>query len=203
MKRSKSFAIGMATFFILVICAVVIFLLHQYAITKAVNAKGDSYDQAIAVVNENYPSDIIAYGEDIGFRASLRFRTITEITEASLTSDQKYKYALFVINDRNGQLNISDQEFELIKRLTEEKNLNFYYIGTQYLQKLKEFGFYSTEYMNDYHGMGYVISRSPSGHSSIHGLWTSVEEENYKINHELLGDIVVDTFVDDVIKMLN
>lgn len=159
------------------------------------------YDNEIKVLNDNYPSDIIVFGEDVGFNSKLKFRTITEITEENLTSDSQYKYSFFVINDREGKLNISDEEFELCKKMCDENNLNFFYIGEHYLARLKNFGFYDGLYADNLLGIGYVIT--PTGHAAIQGFWTTEEEEHYHNNPDLLGQLLALSFVNDVIKMLN
>ena len=160
----------------------------------------NSYDGYIRILNDLCPSDIIVYGEDIGFRSTLNYRVITEITEDSLTSDPKYKYSFFVINDRSGALKITDDEFALCKRIAEENNQSFFYVGQQYFKKLKEFGFY--DYLltdpDNYHGVAYVISPFSPGHGMIHGFWMSSEEEHYLKNNELLGHILTLQFTDAI-----
>lgn len=159
------------------------------------------YKKEIKILNESYPSDIIVFGEDVGFDPTLKFRTITKITEENLTSDKKFKYTFFVINDRAGKLNITDEEFLLCKRLCEENDLNFFYIGTQYLEKLKELGYYDYFYSEGQCGFGYIIS--PFGNDIIEGMWTTTEEEIYKRNPNLLGQILTYEFVYKVIGMMN
>jgi len=160
----------------------------------------NSYNGYIKVLNDSYPSDIIVYGEDIGFRSTLNYRVITEINEENLTSDPKYQYSFFVINDRSGSLKITDREFALCKKLADENNQSFFYIGQQYVQKLREFDFYD-QLLTDqgsYYGVAYVISPFEPGHGMVHGFWMSTEEEHYLTNNELLGHILTLHFVDTI-----
>lgn len=184
---------------------VVIALIFGSKLFESPNTSGSVieslYDNEIKVLNDSYPSDIIVYGEDVGFDSKLKFRTITEITESNLTSDSKYKYTFFVINDREGKLNISDEEFTLCKKMCDGKNMNFFYIGEQYLSHLKNFGFYDSLYADNLLGIAYVIA--PTGFATIQGFWTTEEEEHYQGNSGLLGQILAYAFVDDVIKMMN
>ncbi len=159
------------------------------------------YDKEIKILNNNFPSDIIVYGEDVGFDDKLNFRTVSELSEDSLKSNSEYRYTFLVINDREGKLKITDEEFQLCKKMCEDHNLNFYYIGSQYLLHLKDFGFHDGLYADDSCGIGYVIS--PFGYATIQGIWTMTEEEYYLNSPELLGQILACSFVDDVIKMMN
>lgn len=198
-EKNKKILIALASIIILglVICALCVLVLPKVSSEEAEGIDDDE----IKILNDNYPSDIIVYGEKIEFSAELNFRTITEISEDNLISDSKYKYTFFVINDREGKLNISDNEFELCKKMCDEYNMNFFYIGEQYLTHLKDFGFYNNLYMEDILGIGYVIS--PYGHTTIQGFWSSTEEEHYSNNNELLGQVLIYAFVDNVIKMVN
>ena len=198
--NKKKFALLFTALFALIIISVLVIVFSGSLEVSSENAEG-TYDDEIKILNDNYPSDIIVYGEDVGFDENLNFRTITELSSASLTSDPKYKYTFLVINDREGKLNITDDEFQLCKELCDEQNLNFFYIGEQYLSHLKDFGFYDSLYADNLCGIGYVIS--PFGHTTLQGVWTTTEEEIYPDNPELLGQILAYAFVDNVIRMMN
>lgn len=187
---------------VIILALVMAFLLLVYPYIVQ-NGIRDSYDEAIAILNKRYPSDIILYGEEIDFRSELNYRTIETISKESLTSDEKYEYTFLVINDRQGTIKLTDEKIKELKILVDEMDISFYYIGQQYLSNLKEAGFYSNVYNDDYYGIGYVESPTEKGRASVHGLWTSVEEEHYKNNFELLGQVLVYSFVDDVIEKLN
>jgi hypothetical protein len=174
---------------------------RQEGLQDKQNGFNDTYEEYIHLLNNTYPSDIIVYGEDVGFRPDLNHRVITGITRENLISDPKYQYSFFVINDRNGTLIITDEEFGLCKIIAEENRQSFYYIGQHYIPKLREQGFF-TEYLfnDDYHGIAYVISPNETGHADIHGVWTSEEEEMYLTHKDVLGQALVRSFVRHVIK---
>lgn len=198
-KHNKLFSVLSV---VIILSLVVAFLL--FAVSYIVqNDILDSYDESIAILNQKYPSDIILYGEEIDFRSELNYRTIETLSKESLTSDEKYEYTFLIINDRQGNVKMTDEKIKELKILVDEMNISFYYIGQQYLSNLKDAGFYSNAFNDDYNGIGYVVSPTEKGHASVHGLWTSVEEEHYKKNSELLGQVLVYSFVDDVIKILN
>ncbi len=191
--------------FFLLLCISVVVLtvafMAVFHIYRASLPRGCAYAEEIKVLNNSFPSDIIVYGEDVGFNEALNYRTIQQISEENLTSDSKHKYTFFVINDRQGKLEITDDEFALCKKMCDEHNMNFFYIGTQYLEHLQTFGFHRGLYTDDACGVGYV--QGEMGHTTIQGLWTTTEEMYYSKNPELLGQLLAYSFVDDVIKMLN
>lgn len=199
MKKHIKISILIVT---VILVLVVIFLLFVCPDILQNNSL-DSYDEAIVILNENCPSDIILYGEEIDFRSELNYRTIGTLSKEALTSDEKYEYTFLVINDRQGNVKLTDEKIKELKSLVDELNISFYYIGQQYLSDLKDAGFYSNVFNDDYYGIGYVVAPTEKGHAGVHGLWTSVEEDHYKNNIELLGQVLACSFVDDVINKIN
>lgn len=148
----------------------------------------------IRALNESYPSDIILYGEDGIFHESLNYRVIDKISESELISEPKFKYTFFVIVDREGKLNITDDEFRIVKNVCDNHNVNFYYIGEQYLDKLVQLGFTSELFYDNTRGIGYEIR--PTGEMcEVEGFWSELEEEIYLKNRGLLGEILTREFV--------
>lgn len=185
----------------LLFTAIIVFLVVLISRNELLEEDSVQYEDEINVLNVNFPSDIIVYGEEVGFDSKLKYREITDITEENLTSDSKYKYTFLVINDREGKLDITEEDLALCKKMCEKKDMNFFYIGEKQLENLKTAGFYSLSSSDDVMGIGYVIS--PTGNVSVQGFWSSIEEEHSKKNSGLLGQILVYEFVDDVIKMMN
>ncbi len=202
-STKKITVIALSIFIAALAVGIVSYCIFRYFISSSLNEETaySTYDTEIKILNESYPSDIIVYGEDVGFDSGLKFRTINEIKEEHFTQDSNYKYTFFVINDRGGTAKITDEEFELIKRVCDEKNINFFYIGKQYLEHLKDFGFYDQLYSTDPCGCAYIIS--PYGRTGIDGVWTSTEEMVYANNPRLLGEILACTFVGNVIRSMN
>lgn len=176
-------------------------LIYQYFSQPVSNVVG-SYDKEIKILNESYPSDIMVYGEDVGFDERLIYRTIDTLTEENLKSESKYKYSFLVINDRSGNLKITDEEFELCKMMCDEFDMNFYYIGEQYLTNLKNFGFCRGLYRDDLRGLAYVIIPNTKEHADVQGFWTTAEEDIITKNPGLLGTALTYSFVDNVIRSI-
>ena len=159
------------------------------------------YEKEITILNDNFPSDIIIYGEDVLFDNRLKYRTVSELTESTLNSGSEFKYSFLVINDRSGNLKISDEEFILCKRLCDQKGQNFVYLGEQYLSHLQDFDFCQGLYQDNLRGIAYI--RDPMGHHAVQGFWTATEEEYSEMNQGLLGQVLVYVFVNLTINKLN
>lgn len=186
-------------FFCFVVFAILILILCLFLQNNA--EFSSDYANEIRVLNESFPSDIIVYGEDVGFDATLNFRTISSITEENLTSDPKYLYTFLVINDRTGTVTITEEDLELCKKFCDENNLNFYYIGEQYLGLMNKIGFTYGLISPNTKSVAYVNAYGTQ--TAVHGLWNIEDDEYLDSNPGLLGQILAVSFVDHVIKTLN
>lgn len=163
----------------------------------------DSYDEAIYILNNSHPSRIYVYGDDVHFRDTLNYKNISTLDIAQFEKDAQYEYTFLVINDRSGKTPLNDNQCADLKKISDEKHLNVYYIGDKQLDKMKKAGFYRSEYADNYYSIAYICTPMEPGHMALHGVWTTTEEEYIQKNPELLGDILANSFVDDVIKKFN
>ena len=98
----------------------------------------DSMDEDIIAINDYY-GDVLFYGQNIGFRDSLKVdKYIDSLDETSFKDISSDKDNWLIIVDCEGKLNISDDEFKVIRRLMDEKKLSLGYIGSQYISKINE-----------------------------------------------------------------
>jgi hypothetical protein len=162
----------------------------------------DSYDQDIIVINKNFPSEILLYGDDIHFREAVKYKKIDDIDDATLKTDKTFKYHFLIVNDLNNNLKITEDDFIRLKKHADENQLNFYYIGEQYLNVLRELGFYGVAYNDENRSVAYTISPYPPEMYSYVGIWTTNEEAALTINPEILGELLVYSFA-HVIKTIN
>ena len=190
---------------VLIIVATIGFVTASFFIWKNLfphNEFADSYDEAIFILNENYPSEILVYGNDVGFREAVKYRAIEALSEEDFNlNTSSYKYHFLVINDINNDLSISKEDFIRCKKYADENKLNFYYIGKQYLDLLRELQFYGMGGNEENRGIAYVIS--PIGRDSYVGIWTTDDETYLEIRPEILGELLAFSFVDDVIKKMS
>lgn len=202
MKRKHKFLVSLCVVVCVVAAIVGIVVIRNIKNNNRINSTSSvcNYEDEIKILNERFISDIIVYGEDVNFDKALNYRTITSITDDNLKSDSKYKYSFFIINDRTGNLKITDDEFMLCKKVCDENNINFYYIGKQYLEHLQEFGFHSGLYRDDLCGIGYIL-KPVIGRSVLQGIWSTTEEEISKKNKGLLGQLLAVSFVNNIIRV--
>ncbi len=151
----------------------------------------DSYDRDIIVLNENYPTDIIIYGEDIPFRKELITRKINNISKEVLTTDKNYQ--VLVISDLSGILEISDEELLIVKDALLKFELDFYYLGTEKMARLKDLGFYEDDWSSDDYCFSSIKYEGRRAYFA--GIWAKRDVEITNNNKETLGEILVDQFV--------
>lgn len=155
--------------------------------------EGDTYDKNIVIVNENFPSDIVIYGEEIKFREELKYRNIDKIDEANMIQDS-YEFRFLVINDRLGNVVLTKEDAALILELIMQRRLmGFYYIGTEKLNMLKDSGIIQNELSSSACAFytGYV-----HGFLKYDIEWLYKNDElAIRQNDEFLGDVLLSHIV--------
>ena len=155
--------------------------------------EGDTYDKNIVIVNENFPSDIVIYGEEIKFREELKYRNIDKIDEANMIQDS-YEFRFLVINDRLGNVVLTKEDAALILELIMQRRLmGFYYIGTEKLNMLKDSGIIQNELSSSACAFctGYAHGFLKYG---IEWLYKN-DELAIRQNDEFLGDVLLSHIV--------
>ncbi len=99
------------------------------------------------VIREKYRADIIWIGPEAEYwewQIPIRFEK--EISEDMLKARKGYPYVYVVINDLDGSVHISDDEYLLIKEyLTKNERYSFAYFGEKDLKRLSDLGFFEYE----------------------------------------------------------
>lgn len=122
---------------------IISFVVYGYSMKQPL--EGDTYDKNIVIVNENFPSDIVIYGEKIKFREELKYRYIDKIDEENVIQDP-YEFRFLVINDGLGDIVLTDEDIALILELIKQRRLmGFYYIGTEKLDMFQDCGIIQNE----------------------------------------------------------
>lgn len=139
MQESKKVILTIISFIAILIIAVTIYFKIVEENENEYVWVGDSYDKAVKVLNENFSTDIVLYGEELAFRENVVYRYINALNDELLSTDKEYE--LIIINDLNGTVNFTDNEIETLKKHVLKGKANLYYLGTEQYNKLKENGF--------------------------------------------------------------
>ncbi len=129
----------------LVVCGLLILLISGYMLFwKPLQEEQDERswlpgEKEAYILNELYPTDIIWYGKQYAFDFEVPVRYETEISMPVLKKRSGYTYVYIVLSDRDGQLDISRENLELIEELVRSDiRYNFIYIGDKENDILKE-----------------------------------------------------------------
>lgn len=151
----------------------------------------DDYSRHIKILN-NYPIDIIVYGEDIPFRDNLNIRRIDEISKKLLKSSIKKQ--ILILSDLDDSMSISDEELLIIKDELENNNdFDFYYLGTKELERLKQLGFYKEERPLGDYCLAIVIYEGRR--EFFTGIWAESDVKATKDNRETMAMLLARQFV--------
>lgn len=167
------------------------FVIYGYMTMKSL--EGDTYDENIVIVNENFPSDIVIYGEEIKFREKLKYRNIDKIDEKNIIQDS-YEFSFLVINDRFGNAVLTEEDVALILELIMQRRLmGFYYIGTAKLDIFQDVGIIQNELSSSACAFctGYTHGFLKYG---IEWLYKN-DELAIRQNDEFLGDVLLSRIV--------
>lgn len=147
---------------------------------------GSAERKNIEYLNNEVDLELLLYGEDIDFPKELEYSKIDSLKSENWQKDNDYVY--LIINDLNGSIDFDKETYmQLIEYANKNTNFNFYYIGTDDLDMIRE----NTEDANmadEDMSFGYVVNE---GHRIIHlGLWTKNDNQYLEMSPELLSECV-------------
>lgn len=92
----------------------------------------------VKMLTETYPTDIIVYGNNIDFDKEIPSRKVDELDANVIYDDgEDYFYRVLIINDLEDELTFDEDDWEVIDQCI-EKGCNLFYLGTQYLEVIKD-----------------------------------------------------------------
>ncbi len=128
-------------------------------------------------IREKMPADIIWFGQWDGFEFEIPIRFETEITKEALKIRDGYSKAYIVINDLEGDLDFSDEEWDILfKYLLNDSRYNFAYIGTDKLAYVVEKGGYDPDRISE-DDMSAVYLRDNDSLKLIYGCYVKSDKE--------------------------
>ncbi len=159
----------------------------------------DSYSQQLKTLNEDVNADFMIIGDDKYIDKKLNYRKIDALTEANLKSGEEHGYRCLFINDIEGDLVLSDVEFDQLAKFVIDEDGDVLYYGTQYLKKLCDWlGIREISSPNE--GLG-IYGCFPDkvngdlGAVACVGVWTAKSKEIYKEANQYLTQTLVVEFV--------
>ncbi len=182
---------------IFLICVLMVITFGVYIFLQS-----DSYEQEdeitnVDIVTKSYKTEFIIYGDDIEFDERCHVRKIDEITEANLTSDDTYMYTVFIINDLNNSVTLTQQDLDILYNKSYNQKIDFFYLGKDEVKAIKEKGIFSQDLLEAELSLGVIHERNLR--IEVVGVW---DENDHKIylekNHMLLSESLLDLIVSKI-----
>lgn len=137
----KIVTLGIILISCMLICLMIYMDNHRETISDEEYLLYDSYGKYITILNDNFKTDVVLYGDGFNFRERLNVRKIESITPENLKTDADYQY--IIISNLNRGFTLSDDEIKILKEAVFNGKANFYYLGIKDFGKLKDNGFTS------------------------------------------------------------
>lgn len=116
-------------------------LLRKYVANNSDKDSITTAESDIKLLSENYPTNILIYGDMLDFDKKISTNSISKISYDALKKTESYMYQLIVINDLSGKNVLLDEEWEIIKEvLMSNKTINFLYLGNKQFEKIINIG---------------------------------------------------------------
>lgn len=145
---------------------------------------GTAEKEMVEYFNDKVDFVLLLYGEGIDFPAGLKYEEIDSLSNENWQKDNDYVY--LIINDLNGDTVLEKEKYlELLDYANKNTNFNFYYIGTDDLQMIKE-NTMDSNISDEDMSFGYIVYE---GNRLMHlGLWTKNDHQYLKANPTLLSE---------------
>lgn len=106
--------------------------------------KASYQDKVCMETLERYNTDILIYGNIKKCREiQFDYRVITEITPETIDNGKENYYHAVILMDRDGKMDLSDEELILLREYCETKYYDMLYYGTEHLEQLKRCGYFT------------------------------------------------------------
>ncbi len=154
-------------------------------------------DTDIKIVTENYKTEIVVYGNEIKFDEACYVRNIDEISKSNLVSDDSFVYTVFVINDLDGALELTDKDLDVIKSKVIDEKIDFFYFGKKNYKNIVDAGIFSQDLLDSEMSLGVIYERGIR--TEVIGTWTEEANKYYKeSNPDLLGENILSEIVSKI-----
>lgn len=152
----------------------------------------DLYDDRVAVVVEEHPTQIVLCGADIGLPKKVPFSSCETPADLSLSKDTTKEFHLLILNDLDGQLPMDDRAWNRIDDAAEAGWFVFY-LGDVQLKEFVNRGFCPEDALDE-DDMSFCLMQSPDGTYWLKGVWTKQDNAMLHKNPDLLWSTLLDIF---------
>lgn len=146
----------------------------------------DYYSECIDYLNESVSFRLMVYGEEIAFRDSLTYETISDLKEETLTREEDYVYLIF--NNLNNTHTVTNEDIDDLNRFA-DRNANFSYIYLGEKGTLTPDGDVLYTSMDGDLSYGYLMEEGER--FSVGGIWTTEDAKVCKQNPEWLSERMI------------
>lgn len=150
----------------------------------------DSYDQQIEMSINSFPTDLVIYGDDCRLRKKAVYRQVDSISDETLGSSGSYRFKVLIINDINDNADLTDDDFEVLRKYVIDGEYHFYYFGTRYLEEFYEKEFLKLELQPESCGFGIRHVADRTSFVVNEGMWTTEDYATYENNSDYLGQVI-------------
>ncbi len=163
------------------------------------NGKGDlsTLDQIVLAMNNTHKTDVFVLGPDCHFRKDVAVKNIDSITETSVAPGADSEFHLIVINDMNGDISLSEEEYLTINKLVVEGDYALFYVGDSLNNEFASHNITKCAFEPGHYSFSLRHYRGTIIQSS--GDWVEESILIYEENPEILGEIIL-YFVYDIIR---
>lgn len=142
----------------------------------------DQYDIYAEELDIDHNGILLLYGDsDFPVRDNLPCRWLKDLTEDELLAPDDRSYHAIVIDNRSGNVVISEEEWKTVQRIAESKKYDFFYFGTKDADAIQKVGFGE---INNQRGLCCFYSLKKEYCLSF---WTEESEEMLKSNPDIIA----------------
>lgn len=181
----------------IIVAIVIIGAIGLYVLGSSDSDFQETSEKNISIVTKNYKTEFIVYGDDIEFDEACYVRKIDKISKENLTSDESYIYTVFIINDLNNNVTLTEEDLSIIYDKSYNDHIDFFYFGKNHANAIKEAGIFSQQLLENELSLGVIYERGIR--TDVLGTWDDYMHKAYlEENRGLLAEIIIGQIVSKI-----
>lgn len=179
---------------------IIAILLGIVALVQVINkttSNDDNVSNSPKSIFETYKTEVIVYGDEILLDEGCVVRQIDNISNENIIPTSDFQYTFLILNDIDGELDLSDESILTIKENIDNNGLRMFYFGKDYLDKFVELGVFHQPFLEPDMSLGVVFERNIK--TEVVGTWTEELNEMYLSGDtELLIEMIMFEITDTI-----